>query len=755
MKVPAALFRLIATGVLTVATAPAATITVTGTGDTIAVDGVVTLREAITSANNNASINSDVSAQSPGAYGNDTINFNIAGAGVKTINVTAALPAITGPVTINGYSQTGTSMNTLANADNAVLLIELNGFSAGAGTAGVGIAALTLASGSTGSTIQGLVINRFSGDGILVKSASNFIAGNFIGTNAAGTGALGNANTSFSLAAPARAGVYVENAGLNTIGGTTPASRNVIAGNICDNIHIVGATAGSGNKVQGNFIGVGANGTSILFTFGLWGIEVGGVNATTITIGGTAAGARNVIGGNLEGIDIDDAAHDNIIQGNFVGVGADGVTPAGNRLHGIALRDFGGAPGVSGNQIGGTVAGAGNMVANNGSAGVAIFGDPSVTPQNINNPILGNSIFNNGRSSPGTLLGIDLVSGTYFAIDDGNTPNDPGDGDVGPNNLQNYPVLTAVSAGGSTTSITGSLNSRNNNGAGRTYRLEFFSNPTPSQSGFGEGQTFIGFMELTLGNKPGTFADQGSNTASFTAVLNFQAPAGSFITATATDLIAGSGSTPLNTSEFSNAIAAYSTSSPTPTATATATPTATATATAPPTATATATAKPISSPTPGATPTATATATPVTTPTPAPSPTPTSTPPPPRLANIATRAVAQPGDNAVIGGFIAVGSGDIHVVVRAIGPSIPIPGVMADPTLELFNSSGMQLDFNDNWVDSLSKQALIDSGLAPSNNLESAIIISLPSNNAQYTVVVRGAGGNSSGIVVVEVYNIP
>ena len=88
-------------------------------------------------------------------------------------------------------------------------------------------------------------------------------------------------------------------------------------------------------------------------------------------------------------------------------------------------------------------------------------------------------------------------------------------------------MLTAVSAGGSSTSITGSLNSRNNNGAGRTYRLEFFSNPTPSQSGFGEGQTFIGFMELTLGNKPVTFArDQASNTASFTAVLNFQAPIG-------------------------------------------------------------------------------------------------------------------------------------------------------------------------------------------------------------------------------------
>jgi hypothetical protein len=117
--------------------------------------------------------------------------------------------------------------------------------------------------------------------------------------------------------------------------------------------------------------------------------------------------------------------------------------------------------------------------------------------------------------------------------------------------------------------------------------------------------------------------------------------------------------------------------------------------------------------------------------------------------------VVQPGDNAVIGGFIVLGTGNLHVVVRAIGPSIPIPGVMADPTLELFDSNGTSLEFNDNWVDSLNKQALIDIGLAPGNNLESAIIISLPSvNNAQFTAVVRGVG-NTSGIVVVEVYNIP
>src|SRR5438552_9400007 len=87
-----------------------ATITVTGTGDTIAVDGLVTLREAMTSANNNADVNADVVAV--GAYGTDTIQFNIAGAGVHTISPTSALPTISGPLTIDGYSQPGASANT-------------------------------------------------------------------------------------------------------------------------------------------------------------------------------------------------------------------------------------------------------------------------------------------------------------------------------------------------------------------------------------------------------------------------------------------------------------------------------------------------------------------------------------------------------------------------------------------------------------------------------------------------------------------
>lgn len=105
-----------------------ATITVTGTGDTIAVDGVVTLREAMASINSGANVNADVVPV--GAYGtNDTINFLIPGAGVKTIAPLIALPTMTKTVLINGYSQPGTAVNTLAQGTNAVLKIVVSGAS--------------------------------------------------------------------------------------------------------------------------------------------------------------------------------------------------------------------------------------------------------------------------------------------------------------------------------------------------------------------------------------------------------------------------------------------------------------------------------------------------------------------------------------------------------------------------------------------------------------------------------------------------
>src|SRR5262249_53190323 len=109
-----------------------ATITVTGTGDTITVDGLATLREAITSVNNHGDINADVTVNRVGGYASalggtpDVIKFAIPGAGVRVIAVTgSAEPTITRPVTVNGYTQGLAAANTLANADNAVILVQL------------------------------------------------------------------------------------------------------------------------------------------------------------------------------------------------------------------------------------------------------------------------------------------------------------------------------------------------------------------------------------------------------------------------------------------------------------------------------------------------------------------------------------------------------------------------------------------------------------------------------------------------------
>jgi len=122
-----------------------------------------------------------------------------------------------------------------------------------------------------------------------------------------------------------------------------------------------------------------------------------------------------------------------------------------------------------------------------------------------------------------------------------------------------------------------------------------------------------------------------------------------------------------------------------------------------------------------------------------------------KLANISTRGFVSTGDNVLIAGTIVVGTNSQKVIVRAIGPSLPIAGALANPTLELRDSNGGLIEANDNWVDSPNKQAIIDSTIPPSNDFESAIVAVLPANNASYTAIVHGVN-NTTGIAVVEVY---
>src|SRR5437588_11684702 len=80
-----------------------------------------------------------------------------------------------------------------------------------------------------------------------------------------------------------------------------------------------------------------------------------------------------------------------------------------------------------------------------------------------------------------------------------------------------------------------------------------------------------------------------------------------------------------------------------------------------------------------------------------------------KLANISTRGAVQTGYNVLFAGFIVLGPDSQKVIVRALGPSVAVPGAMADPTLELYDTNGAILESNDNWVDSPNKQAIIDS----------------------------------------------
>src|SRR6266511_653262 len=283
-----------------VTAAPAATFTVTNTNDS----GPGSLRQAILDAN-----------AAPGA---DTIAFNIPEAGVHTISPLSPLPALTDDagVTIDGYTQPGSSPNTLAIGDDAVLLIELNGALAGSFPVGIAVQ-------SSSNSIRGLVINRFY-RGILVQRSSNSVTGCFVGSDPTGSiprGNRGGIDLSMVLVISGvadfstklgRSEVVPPLTNLS-IGGTDRGARNLVSGNLEFG---VGGFGIADSIVEGNYIGTTktgmaslANGSEgVIFTF-----------SSKVTIGGSAFGAGNLISGNAgSGIALGPGLQ-MVIQGNFVG----------------------------------------------------------------------------------------------------------------------------------------------------------------------------------------------------------------------------------------------------------------------------------------------------------------------------------------------------------------------------------------------------------------------------------------------------
>ncbi len=286
------------------------------------------------------------------------------------------------------------------------------------------------------------------------------------------------------------------------IGATENGLEIIDAGQVVVKGLVINRFEGSGifihgqatHKIEGNFIGTDPSGTVDLGNGR--GVNLNDAQGDTL-VGGAAPAARNLISGNSTGVFFEAGSEGHEVRGNLIGTKKDGTSALGNS-DGVAVL-FGSSSTVTANTI-----------AFNQEDGVTLRN----SVRNIGYSILSNSIFSNGD------LGIDLS-------DDGPTPNDFRDFDTGPNHLQNKPVISSATTSGISITVEGRLNST----PGKTFLVQFFSNPP----GTDEGMRFLGQKNVTTGR--GGFA-------SFTFRPFQRVAVGQTITATATDRQG-------NTSEFS------------------------------------------------------------------------------------------------------------------------------------------------------------------------------------------------------------
>jgi parallel beta-helix repeat protein len=527
--------------------------------NTTASAGAGSLRSAINAANATAAA--------------DTIEFAIPGNGVHTITPAVALPQITQEVSIDGYTQPGSSPaaagvpavpTIVINASNVVNGLDINGDDV---------------------EVRGLVVRSAQVNGFHVLGSGNVLAGNYIGLNAAGLAAGPNGTY----------GVHIDGGSNNRIGGPFVADRNVIASNPSGEVF---AHAGNSQRIEGNYLGTdetgavgigGGGGARIVSDFNvvednvvafeLAGVQVeGDDNAVRGNTLGTDAGGvvplgnfqgasvvggdRNVIEDNLasgnlfSGVqlaaDNGDPAEDNEVQNNDIGTDAAGTAAipngtgvtisasedntltdnviAGNSGDGVQIL----AAGADDNRLEGNTIGLLDL--GNGGSGVEIDGGDR---NHVGDP--GNTIAYNGSD------GIDVLAGSGNAIRrnsihdnhglgidlgaDGPTPNDTDDPDSGPNKLQNDPEIDDATS----TSVDWSLDSE----PLTSYRLDFFANDECDRTGSGEGQTFLDSITVS------TNANGDADGSTVTAIA---AGAGKQVSMTATEL---AGVASRSTSEFS------------------------------------------------------------------------------------------------------------------------------------------------------------------------------------------------------------
>ena len=494
------------------------TVTVTVTDN----DSATTGESSVVSNTNDSGLGSlrsalDFANSKPGT----TISFRIPPSdagfknGVWQIRLRQPLPPITAARTIiDGNTQTSAASNTNRRGPEILLDGSALPTSSGVGADGLQIR-------SFGCGIRGLIISGFGGSGVDMSgtvASGNTLQGNYIGTDPTGTLKASNGTSVLQSAGVRIAGGAHD----NLIGGAGTSARNVIAGNTFDGVLITGAGSNN-NRVQSNYIGTNANGSSALAN-GSAGVHLDG-GAKNNLIGGPNPAVRNVISGNtFDGILLNgNGTNNNSIQGNYIGLNAAGNDDVGNLLHGVDMQ--GGQNNVVGTGTATLSARAGattngNVITFNGADGVHV----DDTAQGVS--IRGNLIYENDA------LGINLAAETDLS--NGVTLNDTGDGDSGPNGLQNFPIITNVqpskTSSGVVTTLIGTLNSTPN----QNFVIDFYRSDQGNDSGYGEGGFYLG-STLVRTNGAGNAAFR------FNASGNLS---GQIFTATATSLPAG------NTSEF-------------------------------------------------------------------------------------------------------------------------------------------------------------------------------------------------------------
>ncbi|MGP0066722.1 MAG: right-handed parallel beta-helix repeat-containing protein [Isosphaeraceae bacterium] len=394
------------------------------------------LRAAIMNANNNNQA--------------AAIVFDIT-SGSTVIALSTPLPTINVPITIDGTRQNG--------YEPGAPIVELDGNA----TTGYG---LSLGPGSGGSTIEGLEIVNFVGAGLQIESSSNQVMNDDFGVKLVGASEVAGPGNNV--------GIWIDGGANNLIGGST-ATANIIGSNTSAGVSISGVAA-TGNLVAGNFIGTDAGGDNIA-NLGS-GIDILSANNT---IGGTAASAANVIGFNsLAGVSISGAAATgNLVAGDFIGTNA--TDDNRGNTDGVDVGDN-----ASNNTIGGTVAGAGNVIAFNSNDGVDILSGPG-------NAVRENLIFNNAVTPIVVNMGTNNSPAAPYGLSATSIPYD--------------------------TSINFSINGTD----GATYTIDFFA----STDAYGPAADYLGSKNVTL----------TSGNGSFTATLKdlpFSLSANQEVTATAT-----------------------------------------------------------------------------------------------------------------------------------------------------------------------------------------------------------------------------